>query len=271
MLRDSGSNCPRTTVVFEMSESFDYPPRTDGEPEEQRTAFREALQRDLEDVPQTPPLPDEPPPPTGDERAKMRVEAQESRRKQEHKANEERWREVMRHQPLLCAAGELHPGVAPWAAALGRNEHPGNLVLAGPGGEGKTWNALHAVLGAYTAGFGGHAEYVNLQRWREARPASTSTQHDKELLDWWQRVDVLVLDDLAGKTEFTAVDREFLYMILDLRCSHRDRPTVVVSNVASLEEAFGGAVSARLREPSVTIVVFEEGYRAGSTGGGGAV
>jgi hypothetical protein len=46
---------------------------------------------------------------------------------------------------------------------------------------------------------------------------------------------------------------------------------VVVSNLASLEEAFGGPVSARLTQPSVTVVVFEKGYRAGRAGGGGAV
>jgi hypothetical protein len=252
-----------------MNESFDDPPGTDDLPEQERGAWYESIRRQLGTASaRVSPLP---PPPTEDDLAEKTREAEESRREQEHRAKMERWRDVMRRQPLLRAAGELHPGVAPWAARLGRNEPPGNLVLAGPYLEGKTWNALHAVLSAYMAMFDGYAEYVNLQKWREARPASKSKEHDKEALEWWQKVDVLVLDDLADKTEFTTVDREFLYMILDLRSSYLGRPTVVVSNVASLEEAFGGAVTARLTEPSVTIVVFEEGYRAGRTGGGASV
>jgi hypothetical protein len=157
-----------------MNESFDDPPGTDDLPEQERGAWYESIRRQLGTASaRVSPLP---PPPTEDDLAEKTREAEESRREQEHRAKMERWRDVMRRQPLLRAAGELHPGVAPWAARLGRNEPPGNLVLAGPYLEGKTWNALHAVLSAYMAMFDGYAEYVNLQKWREARPASKSKE-----------------------------------------------------------------------------------------------
>jgi DNA replication protein DnaC len=149
--------------------------------------------------------------------------------------------------------------VRAWARLLAFNRPPGNLVLAGDRGQGKTWDILHAVVAAYGARFHGTAVYADRELWLRARPVSAFAEHDRDLLAQWQRADLLVIDDVVGDSPLGDRDADFMYLVLNRRCNAPDRPTVLISNFSDLRAAFGSAASDRLRSPSVTVVEYPAG------------
>lgn len=169
-----------------------------------------------------------------------------------------RWREVMGLFPLIRDS-PLTPRpqrnqVLAWAEPLARGLWPGNLVLSGDRGQGKTWDILHAVEAAYLSRFRGTAVYADRELWLQARPVSPLAEHDQDLLARWQRTDLLVLDDAWGDSPLGERDADLLYLILNRRCNTPNRPTVLVTSLSDLRPAFGYAVSARLRSPAVTVI-----------------
>jgi DNA replication protein DnaC len=150
--------------------------------------------------------------------------------------------------PALRNAPEagLDPEVAAWAGMLGQHKNPGNLVIAGTRGAGKTWNALHAVLAAYEAGWEGSAQYADPARWRQAagRPYPPFKDPEPGMLGYYEGARVLVLDDLAA-IPFGNYDHEAVYTLLNHRWEQR-LPTVVTTNVADLVEVYGERVADRL-------------------------
>lgn len=160
---------------------------------------------------------------------------------------------------------QAHLTVMAWAAQLADRKPPGNLVLAGDYGNGKTWHAWHAVLSAYDGRFAGTAAYVGVRQWRGYSTGSRYDKLDTRLAERFEQVSVLILDDLPGKLKLTDSDDERLFAIIEERTGYPNRPTVVISNKRNLVEAFGGAVTDRLKQPSCTVVVFEHGsYRGGT-------
>jgi DNA replication protein DnaC len=171
-----------------------------------------------------------------------------------------RWREVMGLFPLIRDAPLIprpqRNQVLAWAEPLSRSRAPGNMVLSGDRGQGKTWDILHAMEAAYQGWFRGTAVYADRELWLRARPVSPLAEHDPDLLRQWQRTDLLVIDDAWGDSPLGERDADFLYLILNRRCNTPNRPTVLVTNLSDLRTAFGYAVSDRLRSPAVTVIEY---------------
>jgi DNA replication protein DnaC len=180
-----------------------------------------------------------------------------------------RWHEVMGEFPLIRDAPLIprpqRDQVLAWAESLSRGHAPGNMVLSGDRGHGKTWDILHAVEAAYQGWFCGRAVYADRELWLRARPTSPFAQHDPDLLQQWQRTDLLVIDDAWGDSPLGERDADFLYLILNRRCNAPNRPTVLVTNLSDLRAAFGCAVSDRLRSPAVTVIEYGGQSLRGST------
>jgi DNA replication protein DnaC len=171
-----------------------------------------------------------------------------------------RWHGVMGQFPLIRDA-PLVPRpqrnqVLAWAEPLSRSHSPGNLVLSGDRGQGKTWDILHAVEAAYRGWFCGRAVYADRELWLRARPVSPFAEHDPDLLAQWQGTDLLVIDDAWGDSPLGERETDFLYLILNRRCNTPNRPTVLVTSLPDLRTAFGYAVSDRLRSPEVTVIEY---------------
>lgn len=174
------------------------------------------------------------------------------------------WRAVLDQFPLIRDAPAVQrpqlSQVRAWAGPLSRNAPPGNLVLSGDHGRGKTWDILHAVRAAYEDRFTGTAVYADRELWLRARPMSAFAEHDPNLLRQWQSTDLLVVDDAWGETPQGERDADFLYLILNRRCNTPRRPTVLVTNLSDLQTVFGPAVWDRLRAPSVTVIEYRGGH-----------
>ena len=149
--------------------------------------------------------------------------------------------------------------VRAWAGPLSRNGPPGNLILSGDHGRGKTWDILHAVRAAYEDRFTGTAVYTDRELWLRARPMSAFAEHDSTLLRHWQDTDLLVIDDAWEDTPRGDRDADFLYLLLNRRCNTPRRPTVLVTNLSNLQAVFGPAVWDRLRSPRVTVIEYSGG------------
>jgi DNA replication protein DnaC len=186
-----------------------------------------------------------------------------------HRAEDKRldalkhWREVLDQFPVIRDGPAIQrpqrDQVRAWAAPLLRNGPPGNLVLSGDHGQGKTWDILHAVRAAYEDRFTGSAVYADRELWLQARPVSAFAEHDPDLLRQWQDTDLLVVDDAWGDSTQGERDADFLYLILNRRCNTPSRPTVLVTNLSDLRMAFGHAVWDRLRSPAVTVIQYRGG------------
>jgi hypothetical protein len=171
-----------------------------------------------------------------------------------------RWREVMSQFPLIRDSPPVprpqRDQALAWAEPLSHGRPPGNMVLSGDRGQGKTWDILHAVEAAYRGRFRGTAVYADRELWLQARPLSPIAAHDPELLGRWQATDLLVIDDAWGDSPLGERDADFLYLILNRRCNMPNRPTVLVTSLSDLRPAFGHAVSSRIRSPAVTVIEY---------------
>jgi DNA replication protein DnaC len=194
---------------------------------------------------------------TGDYQAARRAE-------DKRLAGRTHWRAVLDQFPVIRDAPAVPrpqlDQVRAWAGPLSRNRPPGNLVLSGDHGRGKTWDILHAVRTAYEDRFTGTAVYTDREMWLRARPMSAFAEHDSSLLRQWQDTDLLVVDDAWGDTPQGERDADFLYLILNRRCNTPRRPTVIVTNLSDLQTVFGPAVWDRLRAPSVTVIEYRGGH-----------
>jgi DNA replication protein DnaC len=180
------------------------------------------------------------------------------------------WRAVLDQFPVIRDSPAVPrpqlDQIRAWAGPLSRNGPPGNLVLSGDHGRGKTWDILHAVRAAYEDRFTGTAIYTDRELWLRARPVSSFAEHDSNLLRQLQDIDLLVVDDAWGDTQQGERDADFLYLILNRRCNTPWRPTVVVTNLFDLRTVFSPAVWDRLRSPRLTVIE----YRGGRSLRGGA-
>jgi DNA replication protein DnaC len=193
---------------------------------------------------------------TGDYEAARRAE-------DKRLAGRTHWRAVLDQFPVIRDSPAVPrpqlEQVRAWAAPLARDDPPGNLVLSGDHGRGKTWDILHAVRAAYEDRFTGTAVYTDRELWLRARPMSAFAEHDSNLLKQLQDIDLLVVDDAWGDTPQGERDADFLYLILNRRSNTPRRPTVLVTNLYDLKTAFGPAVWDRLRAPRLTVIEYRDG------------
>lgn len=147
--------------------------------------------------------------------------------------------------PLRYAeAIPTHPVVAGWVADVIGSRTRDGLILTGPTGTGKTWQAYGAFRAVVEArGWRSHAITVPalLDALRPGRPGSVDYTAVEQC-------DLLLLDDLAAErdTDWTA---ETLYRLIDARYSHL-RPTIITANATGpmIRERLGDRVASRLNE-----------------------
>ncbi|MFG2369389.1 ATP-binding protein [Streptomyces mirabilis] len=157
-----------------------------------------------------------------------------------------------------------HPQVTTWADQVARAGRPGpggpgiaegpSLLIAGPTGTGKTYQAYGAVRALLTRG-------VRL-RWEATTSADLHARlrprpgHDGEReLQTLARCPLLVLDDLgaAKSSEWT---EELTYRLINHRYEHM-LPTLITTNlpIPELRTALGDRVASRLAEMTERVVL----------------
>lgn len=146
--------------------------------------------------------------------------------------------------------GRLHPQVQAWADRYAAGE-PGNLILVGPVGVGKSWH-LWAV-----------ARYlVTAHHWRGSFEVATaySMQRaiapplDEDRIDGWITADLLGWDDL-GAQRISEWDQGHLAGLANDR-SEDQRPILLTSNELDLAALLDERTASRVRD-NATIVLLD--------------
>lgn len=160
-----------------------------------------------------------------------------------------------RRPSRFSAPGELHPGLADWLEQF-RHGQPGNLVIAGNIGAGKSWSAWRLGEELLRHGYRGRVEVTKAYRIKRlATPPADFAEIDR-----LASADLLALDDI-GAVRVSDWDADHLYGIIDDR-SETMKPTIVTANVAAeredgktlLQALLGERAASRLAE-NVTIVI----------------
>jgi DNA replication protein DnaC len=166
---------------------------------------------------------------------------------------------VRKQRPrMLTGSGEMHPDVAEWVGRFLDWTDPltpdappaGNLLLGGPVGCGKSWNAWEVVEKASLAGFGGSWLFATSADWQD----TVAPPVDRERLRKMRSVDLLVLDDF-GSGRINEWQRECLLGVVDERWAS-GRSIIVTFNAESLRDMLGERIASRLAH-GVTAVAFE--------------
>jgi chromosomal replication initiation ATPase DnaA len=132
------------------------------------------------------------------------------------------------------------PEVVEWAAGAAAGDDDW-LVILGPTGVGKTWQAVGAYK-AVTHDRGAEGQAIGCT---ELFARSLPSAPDRLDLRPYEDADVLLLDDLTG--ELSDWDRKVLFRLIDAR-SARNRLTVVTSNLTAerVRPVLGARLASRL-------------------------
>lgn len=161
-----------------------------------------------------------------------------------------------RRPAQLCHPGVLHHDLIGWSDRL-RANRPGNLVLTGPVGVGKSWSVWEVLDRSVQAGWRGSWEIASAADWQTAISPPT----DREALALWRGVDLLALDDL-GAVRVNEWALELLGGLIDDRWAN-GRPTVITTNVRDLGQALGPRIVSRLGD-GLTLVSLDGDDRRGT-------
>lgn len=176
-----------------------------------------------------------------------------------------RGRESLDRIPIrFRQAAIAHPQVAAWATklvTLARDTRPlpriaqgPSLLVLGPTGTGKTYNAYGAITALATSGAACHWHALTAaDLYAQLRPRpNTDTEREFEKL---ARTALLFIDDI-GAAKGTEWNEEINYRLINHRYQHQ-QPTIVTSNVppANLANALGERVASRLTEMADRVVL----------------
>lgn len=149
---------------------------------------------------------------------------------------------IRRQRPArLSVRGDLDATVSEWGARLLQGT-AGNLLLGGPTGSGKTWQAWEVLERAVAAGYPGRIVFATTALWQE----TIAPPVDREQLQLMRDADLLVFDDL-GSGRVNEWQRECLLTVVDERWAHA-RPIIITFNVESLREMLGERLASRLAD-----------------------
>lgn len=157
----------------------------------------------------------------------------------------------------IAAAGRPGPGGAPGI------DHGPSLLIAGPTGTGKTYQAYGAIRSLLSAG-------VRL-RWEAITTAELhATLRPRQGHDGERRFQelahspLLLLDDL-GAAKASEWTEELTYRLIDHRYAH-ELPTLITTNVpiADLRTAVGDRVASRLAEMTHRVILNGPDRRRGT-------
>lgn len=158
--------------------------------------------------------------------------------------------------PLFRAARADHPAVVHWARSyIADRDRAGSLLLLGPAGTGKTHQAYGALRLIAESGrppiawraIGAADLYAQLR----GRPGDEA----QETLDWYARLDVLLLDDL-GAAKDTPFTEETTYRLINHRYQN-NLPLIITSNLTpkALSEGVGERTASRLTAMATKVVI----------------
>lgn len=162
------------------------------------------------------------------------------------RANDRVARLLARRPPAFDSPGALHPDIETWRQRFLAGE-PGNLVLVGPVGVGKSWSLWKLVEHLYRDGWAGRAEIVDAYDIREAAAPPTDYAHLRRLAE----VDLLALDDFASQ-RISEWDADQLTPLVDRRWKNR-RPVILTSNETNLKDPLGPRMASRLRDVGTVV------------------
>ncbi|MDG4856720.1 ATP-binding protein [Streptomyces sp. T-3] len=167
-----------------------------------------------------------------------------------------------------------HPGITAWVDAVARAGRPGpggapgiaegpSLLIAGPTGTGKTFQAYGAIRALLGAGVRLRWQAITVaDMYANLRPRQG---HDPEReLQTLARCPLLLLDDLgaAKSSEWT---EELTYRLINARYEHL-RPTLITTNLAirDLRDKLGDRVASRLAEMTDRVTLTGDDRRRGT-------
>lgn len=136
-----------------------------------------------------------------------------------------------------------------------------SLLLVGPTGTGKTFQAFGIIRALAVSGASGCWRAVTAaDLYAEMRPRHHVDS--EEVFDRYARIPLLLLDDL-GAAKASEWTEEITYRIITRRYNE-ERPTIITSNLAprQLEEELGGRVYSRLHEMASMVVLDGKNLRA---------
>lgn len=148
---------------------------------------------------------------------------------------------IQRFEDYLPAQLGDVPAVVEWAAEAVAGRTEDWLVILGPTGVGKTWQAV----GAYRAVTGDRGLEGQAIGCTELFMRSLPSAPDRLDLRPYEDVDLLLLDDLTA--ELSDWDRKVLFRLIDARSAGR-RLTIVTSNLTAdtVRPALGARLASRL-------------------------
>ncbi len=158
-----------------------------------------------------------------------------------------------------------HPRVAAWVEEItsrgrrGPGGAPGiatgpSLLIAGPTGTGKTYQAYGAIRALLTAGVRLRWEATTAADLYAAQRPQHGNDHEQQL-QRLARSPLLLLDDL-GAAKQSQWTEELTYRLVNHRYNHL-LPTLVTTNlpVADLREAIGDRTASRLAEMTDRVIL----------------
>jgi chromosomal replication initiation ATPase DnaA len=180
-----------------------------------------------------------------------RLDAQQHRRNAQHALLPL----ITRFEDHLPAALGDVAEVTEWAADAAGGGRDW-LVILGPTGVGKTWQAV-AAYKAVTHDLGAEGQAIGCT---ELFMRSLPSAPDRLDLRPFEDADVLLLDDLTG--ELSDWDRKVLLRLIDARAA---RLTIITSNLDASEvrPALGGRIASRLSKRLRTVVMEGPDRRTG--------
>ena len=95
----------------------------------------------------------------------------------------------------------------------------------------------------------------------EIKQAWTDSVAEKEIIDKYSHIDLLVLDDL-GAEKMSEASRQIFYLLLDRRYRHC-KQTIITSNLSlnELQEAFDDRIASRICEMGIVVDLGDKDWR----------
>jgi DNA replication protein DnaC len=174
-------------------------------------------------------------------------------------------RYLVRRPARFSAPGDLHPDLLAWAERFLAGD-PGNLVITGSTGVGKSWSAWRLGEEILRRGYAGRVEVTRAYQFKRlATPPA-----DFGEIDRLTSAGLLALDDI-GAVRVSDWDADHLYGAIDDR-SEAMRPTIITTNAMAkreegrtlLQTLLGDRVASRIAQDA-TIVILDGSDRRRSS------
>lgn len=171
-------------------------------------------------------------------------------RHEQRRLDDEAW--LRAHRPAkFVGHGPINVEVAAWFKELLADQKPGNLILCGPVGTGKSWHLWRIVTELVLHHRGrGHLQAVTADEFKQA--AAPPTDYDR--LNRFAETGLLLVDDI-GSVRLSDWDLDNLFGVIDRRWAN-NRPSVINSNALDLRALLGERIASRLAD-KVTLVELE--------------